>query len=80
MNISKVEVQSTPEGMKKVNLSAKFRGILTDIYNQIDLDESGGLSRQEFNLFNWRTSGEEVQVNYISLAESSVDKILYMMK
>ena len=61
--------------MKKVNLSAKFRGILTDIYNQIDLDESGGLSRQEFNLFNWRTSGEEVQVNYISLAESSVDKI-----
>ena len=61
--VSKVEVQSTPEGMKKVNLSAKFRGILTDIYNQIDLDESGGLSRQEFNLFNWRTSGEEVQVN-----------------
>ena len=80
MNISKVEVQSTPEGMKKVNLSAKFRGILTDIYNQIDLDESGGLSRQEFNLFNWRTSGEEVQVNYISLAESSVDKILYTFK
>ena len=61
--VSKVEVQSTPEGMKKVNLSAKFRGILTDIYNQIDLDESGGLSRQEFNLFNWRTSGEEVQVH-----------------
>ena len=57
-----MEVQNTPEGTKNVKLSAKFRGILTDIYNQIDLDGSGGLSREEFNLFNWRTSGEEVQV------------------
>ena len=75
--VSKVEVQNTPEGMKKVNLSAKFRGILTDIYNQIDLDESGGLSRQEFNLFNWRTSGEEVQVHSFLWAEGSVERILF---
>ena len=26
----------------------------------MDLDNSGSLSRAEFNLFNWRTSGEEV--------------------
>ena len=71
MKFIKVEVQSTPEGTKQVKLSAKFRGILTDIYNQIDLDESGGLSREEFNLFNWRTSGEEVQVNLDSIIETN---------
>ena len=27
----------------------------------MDLDGNGTLSRTEFNLFNWRTSGEEVQ-------------------
>ena len=26
------------------------------------MDSNGTLSREEFNLFNWRTSGEEVQV------------------
>ena len=31
---------------------------------QVDLDSNGTLSREEFNLFNWRTSGEEVQVSH----------------
>ena len=48
-------------GDEKVELSPRFKQVLTEIFYQIDLDESGGLSRQEFNLFNWRTSGEEVQ-------------------
>jgi hypothetical protein len=26
----------------------------------VDLDGNGLLSREEFNLFNWRTSGEQV--------------------
>ena len=46
---------------KVVELSGKFKSVLTEIFHQIDLDNSGGLNRQEFNLFNWRTSGEEVQ-------------------
>lgn len=47
---------------QRVRLSDKFRNALATIFRQVDLDGSGGLSRQEFNLFNWRTSGEEVQV------------------
>jgi hypothetical protein len=27
---------------------------------EVDLDGNGLLSRDEFNLFNWRTSGEQV--------------------
>ena len=46
----------------KVELSDKFKECLTNIYDQVDLDMNGSLSRQEFNLFNWRTSDEEVQV------------------
>ena len=50
-----------------VQLSDRFREVLTNVYNQVDLDMNGTLSRQEFNLFNWRTSGEEVQVIKYSL-------------
>ena len=57
-----VDIEGSSQGSKpSVSLSPKFRQVLTEIFNQIDLDGSGGLSRQEFNLFNWRTSGEEVQ-------------------
>jgi len=44
----------------KIRLSKQFRKVLQDIYDRVDLDNSGSLSRAEFNLFNWRTSGEEV--------------------
>jgi len=44
----------------KIRLSKQFREVLQDIYDRVDLDNSGSLSRSEFNLFNWRTSGEEV--------------------
>jgi len=44
----------------KIRLSKQFREVLQDIYDRVDLDNSGSLSRAEFNLFNWRTSGEEV--------------------
>ena len=43
-----------------VELSPQFRRALTDLFSQADLDSSGGLSREEFTLFNWRTSGEQV--------------------
>jgi len=44
----------------KIRLSKQFREVLQDIFDRVDLDNSGSLSRAEFNLFNWRTSGEEV--------------------
>ncbi len=44
-----------------VSLTPDFESVLRRIYTQVDLDGNGTLSRTEFNLFNWRTSGEEVQ-------------------
>ena len=41
-------------------LSFLFRESLTDIFEMCDLDMNGTLSRQEFNWFNIRTSGDEV--------------------
>lgn len=46
-----------------VVLTPDFRRVLGQVFRQVDLDGSGTLSRTEFNLFNWRTSGEEVQVS-----------------
>ena len=37
------------------------REVLGDIFELCDLDSNGKLSRHEFNLFNVRTSGEEVE-------------------
>ena len=45
----------------KVKLTKEFRIVLKEIFQQVDLDGNGHLNRQEFNLYNWRTSGEEVQ-------------------
>ena len=57
-----MNVERHPEGERNsVQLSDKFRETLTTIFSQVDLDDNGTLSKQEFNLFNWRTSGEEVQ-------------------
>jgi len=58
-----------------VELSPKFRSVLTEIFEQIDLDASSGLSRQEFNLFNWRTSGEEVQDEEWRVVQDNFDLI-----
>ena len=53
--VSLVEKSST-----KLKLSREFQNVLTDMFSKADLDCNGTLSRTEFNLFNWRTSGEEV--------------------
>lgn len=36
------------------------RNVLSDIFDLFDLNGDGLLSREEFNLFNLRTSGQEV--------------------
>ncbi len=43
-----------------VNMITKFRSVIWVNLIQMDLDENGSLSKEEFNLFNWRTSGEQV--------------------
>ena len=45
----------------KIFMTQQFEGLLMKIFGQLDLDKSGGLNQQEFNLYNLRTSGEEVQ-------------------
>uniref|UniRef100_A0A2P2HX68 EF-hand calcium-binding domain-containing protein 7-like n=1 Tax=Hirondellea gigas TaxID=1518452 RepID=A0A2P2HX68_9CRUS len=58
-------------GAGRVLLTRQFRALLIQIFDQLDLDNSGGLSRQEFNLYNWRTSGEEVQDDEWAVVQSN---------
>lgn len=53
-----------------MELGPEFRKVLQKIFDQVDLDGNGTLSRTEFNLFNWRTSGEEVQVSELESISS----------
>ncbi|XP_076047237.1 EF-hand calcium-binding domain-containing protein 7-like [Oratosquilla oratoria] len=60
--------ENIPEGAidlivkdSEVHLTTEFQFVLREIFDQIDLDDNGKLNRQEFNLYNWRTSCEEVQ-------------------
>ena len=61
----------------KIRLSKQFREVLQDIYDRVDLDNSGSLSRAEFNLFNWRTSGEEVADEEWQVVEQNFRGNLY---
>ena len=61
----------------KIRLSKQFREVLQDIYDRVDLDNSGSLSRAEFNLFNWRTSGEEVADEEWQVGEQNFRGNLY---
>jgi len=56
------EMTETPliERFPKIKLTREFQQLLSDVFVKVDLDSNGTLSRTEFNLFNWRTSGEEV--------------------
>ena len=42
------------------NCVALFRQALEDIFDLCDLDDNGTMSKDEFNWFNLRTSGEEL--------------------
>jgi Ca2+-binding EF-hand superfamily protein len=46
-----------------------FREALAEIFDQCDLNRNGTLSREEFNLYNLRTSGEEVADEEWEVAE-----------
>lgn len=57
----------------KVQLTPEFRLVLEEVFDQVDLDSNGHLNRQEFNLYNWRTSGEEVQDDEWAVVQSNFD-------
>ena len=43
-------------------LTPEYCQTIEQIFRQLDLDENGHLSRAEFGLYNWRTSGLELNV------------------
>lgn len=45
----------------EIQLSHEYHQAIIEIFHQLDLDESGSLSKAEFNLYNWRTSGMEMK-------------------
>ena len=57
----------------KVKLTKEFRIVLEEIFQQVDLDGNGHLNRQEFNLYNWRTSGEGVQDDELEVVHHNFD-------
>ena len=44
-------------------LTREYCQTIEQIFHQLDLDENDCLSRAEFNLYNWRTSGLEINVS-----------------
>lgn len=61
------------ENEGKVQLTPEFRLVLEEVFDQVDLDSNGRLNRQEFNLYNWKTSGEEVQDDEWTVVQSNFD-------
>ena len=47
----------------EIQLGHEYHQAIIEIFHQLDLDESGSLSKAEFNLYNWRTSGMEMKVS-----------------
>ncbi|XP_076116392.1 EF-hand calcium-binding domain-containing protein 7-like isoform X11 [Mytilus galloprovincialis] len=63
---------SQDKGGKYV-ITKSFRKVLEDIFDYSDLDGNGFMSRKEFNLFNIRTSGEEVADEEWQVVEDRID-------
>ncbi|CAC5419584.1 EF-hand calcium-binding domain-containing protein 7 [Mytilus coruscus] len=63
---------SQDKGGKYV-ITKAFRKVLEDIFDYSDLDGNGFMSRKEFNLFNIRTSGEEVADEEWQVVEDRID-------
>lgn len=61
------------ENQGMVQLTSEFRLVLEEMFDQVDLDSNGRLNRQEFNLYNWKTSGEEVQDDEWTVVQNNFD-------
>lgn len=49
-----------------------YRQALEDIFDLCDLDDNGTMSKDEFNWFNLRTSGEELGEDEWEVVEGTV--------
>ncbi|CAL1545221.1 unnamed protein product [Lymnaea stagnalis] len=57
----------------KIVLTRAFKKALEDIFEMADLDGNGLLSREEFNWYNLRTSGEEVADEEWQVVEDNIE-------
>ncbi|XP_046549180.1 EF-hand calcium-binding domain-containing protein 7-like isoform X8 [Haliotis rubra] len=57
----------------KIVLSKQFKKALEDIFDMADLDGNGLLSREDFNWYNIRTSGEEVADDEWDVVEGNIE-------
>ncbi|XP_055956615.1 EF-hand calcium-binding domain-containing protein 7 isoform X3 [Patella vulgata] len=57
----------------KVVITKVFRKAIEELFQLSDLDGNGLLSRQEFNMFNLRSSGEEVADDEWNVVEENVE-------
>ncbi|XP_067678813.1 EF-hand calcium-binding domain-containing protein 7-like isoform X3 [Haliotis asinina] len=58
---------------EKIVLSKQFKKALEDIFDMADLDGNGLLSREDFNWYNIRTSGEEVADDEWDVVEGNIE-------
>ncbi|XP_071841818.1 EF-hand calcium-binding domain-containing protein 7-like isoform X1 [Apostichopus japonicus] len=54
-------------------LTKDFRNALVDIFDMVDLDSNGTLSRDEFNMFQVRTSGEGIDDDAWEVVEENFE-------
>ena len=73
---SKRAITPSKTGTLSIKKSQKFqlnyRKVLEEIFDYSDLDGNGFMSRNEFNLFNIRTSGEEVADEEWQVVEGNI--------
>ncbi|XP_071799605.1 EF-hand calcium-binding domain-containing protein 7-like [Asterias amurensis] len=70
---SKTKTQLIKKSADDCVLTKPFRNALTDIFELVDLDGNGTLSREEFNIFQLRTSGEAVDDDAWEVVEENFE-------
>lgn len=70
--LKEVKLVQQDKGGKYV-ITKAFRKVLEEIFDYSDLDGNGLMSRKEFNLFNVRTSGEEVADEEWQVVEDRIE-------
>ena len=69
---SDIHLTSVESENEEIFLTEDYKKAIIEIFHQLDLDENETLSRAEFNLYNWRTSAQELTVRIIFECELSL--------